>query len=50
MASLDRGPNFNLCLVQHLAGSIGELKSELYVHVVDITRGLSMLENNDATL
>ena len=46
MASLIAGQRFNLCLVQHLAESIDELKSEL----VDITQGLSLLESDDATL
>ena len=46
MASLVRGPEFDLCLAQHLAESIGELKSVL----VDITRALLLLESDDATL
>ena len=44
--SLVPGPRFDSCLAQHLGESIGELKSEL----VDITRGLSLLESDDATL
>ena len=46
MVSLIPGPHFDLCLAQHFAESNGELKSEL----VDITRGLSLLESDDATL
>ena len=46
MDSLVPGPDFDLCLAQHLAESIGVLKSEL----IDITRGLSLLESDDATL
>ena len=46
MDSLAPGPHFDSCLAQHLAEGIGELKSEL----VDITRGLSLLESDDATL
>ena len=46
MVSLVPGPDFDLCLAQHLAESIGEFKSEL----VDITRGLSLLESDNATL
>ena len=46
MAALVRGPEFNLCLAQHLAESIGELKSE----VVDITRGLCVLLARDFRL
>ena len=46
MLSLDPAPDFDLCFLQHLAESIGELKSEL----VDVTRGLSLLESDDATL
>ena len=46
MVSLLPGPDFALCLAQHLAESIGKLKSEL----VDITRGPSLLESGDATL
>ena len=46
MASLVRGPGFDFCLAQRLAESIGQLKAEL----VDINRGLSSLESDDATL
>ena len=46
MDSLVPGAEFDLRLVQHLAKSIGELKSEL----VDVTRGLSLLKSDDATL
>ena len=44
--SLTPGPGFDTCLAQHLAESIGELKAEL----VDITRGLSLLESDDTVL
>ena len=46
MISLLPGPDFDICLAQHLAESIGELKSEL----ADLTCGLSLLESDDATL
>ena len=46
MSSLAPGPGFDLCLVQRLAESIIEHKSE----VVDISHGLSLLESEDATL
>ena len=46
MVSLLPGPDFELYLAQHLAESIGELKSEL----VDITLGMSLLESDDAIL
>ena len=46
MVSLVPGHDFDLCLEQHLAESISELKSEL----LDITGGLSLLESDDATL
>ena len=46
MVSLVSGPDFDLCLAQHLAEGIGELKSEL----LDITRGLSLLESDNAIL
>ena len=46
ISSLAPGPDFDLCLAQHLAESISELKSEL----VDISRGLSLLESDDTTL
>ena len=46
MVSLVPGPDFALCLAQHLAENIGELKSEL----VDITCGVSLLEIDDVIL
>ena len=44
--SLSPCPGFNLCLAQHMAEGISELKSEL----VDVTHGVSLLESDDATL
>ena len=44
--SLFLGPDFDLCLAQHLAECIRELKSEL----VDVTRGVLLMESDDATL
>ena len=46
MDSLSPGPDFDLCLAQHLAEGISELKSEL----VDVTHGVSLPESDDATL
>ena len=46
MVSLVSGSDFHPYLVQRLAESIGELKSEL----VDITSALSLLESDDETL
>ena len=46
MGSLAPCPGFDLCFAQHLAKNISELKLEL----VDITRGLLLLEGDDVTL
>ena len=46
MGSLSAGPDFDLCLAQHLAESI----SELNLAFVDVFCGVSLLERNDAIL
>ena len=46
MGSLAPGPGFDLRLAQHLAESISKVKLEL----VNITRGLSLLEGENAKL